>query len=163
MIVLAGSAFLVSGRRYRWTVALLAAASLAVLVGLDIHFLPIAGWVSQSRYILPAAAGVVLAAGFARLRFPVLLARTAVTIAIPIQLYALGLVMTRFQRGPGFGWHPFGGAWLPPGGVLPALTTGAVGAITLGVLVWWVTGRIWQPDRDQLSRPEGSTAVPFTH
>jgi hypothetical protein len=58
-----------------------------------------------------------------------------VGLAVPMQLYALARVMTRFQRGIAAGLNPFGGVWTPPLGSALPLLCALVGGVLLGVIV----------------------------
>jgi hypothetical protein len=91
--------------------------------------------------VLPLAAGAVLAAAFAD-RYEAWLAERGwlsrlvavlVVVPVPVQLYMLARVMTRFQRGIDASLDPFGGTWHPPAGSLLPLAACAVGAGLLGV------------------------------
>jgi Predicted membrane protein (DUF2142) len=151
-------ALLVASRRFRWTMLGLGAVLLAVLVALEVHFVNSVGWVSHGRYVMPAGVGLVLAAAWVgRWRDAlgeagvVRFVRTVVIVALPLHLWALSQVMTRFEEGPGrlinplHGWlrdDPHG--WLPPGGPLPALLLEVAGIVTLGVLAWRL---VTLPDR----------------
>jgi hypothetical protein len=136
-------AMLFVGRRY-WLAALgLFVACLGVLVVLEFAFIHTAGWVAQSRYVLPSGVGVVLAACFVRHWQAALdgaagarLVRLAAVVAVPVHLYALATVMTRFQIGPSSMMQPFHGSWLPKGGPVPALAVEVVGLAVLTVLAW---------------------------
>jgi hypothetical protein len=164
---LALPALLIAGRRYRVAMLGLLTACLAILVVLEFAFIHTAGWVAHSRYVMPAGVGLVLGAAFVR-RWRIALGpapaerlvKLAVLVAVPLQLWALGAVMTRFQIGMSALMDPFKGSWLPAGGPLPALTTEIVGLITLGILAWSVTKR---PDRDPSVSIGDSTGVPSTH
>jgi Predicted membrane protein (DUF2142) len=151
-------ALLVAGRRFRWTILGLSAALLAILVALEVHFVNSVGWVSHGRYVMPAGVGVVLAAAWVRRWSDALgesgatrFVRTVVVVALPLHLWALAQVMTRFEVGPGHpinplhGWrHADPNGWLPSGGPLPALLLEAAGIVTLGVLAWRL---VTAPDR----------------
>ncbi len=167
LAALAVPALLLSGRRYRYAMAGLLVACLGILVVLEFAFIHTAGWVAHARYVMPAGAGLVLGAAFVR-RWQLALGaaptermvRLAVVVAVPLHLWALGAVMTRFQIGPAGLMDPFKGSWLPAGGPLPALTTEVIGLVTLGALAWSVTKR---PDRDLSARHKDSTGIASTH
>ena len=140
---LAVPAALVAGRRYRVAIVGLVAVCVAILVALEFAFIHSAGWFAHSRYVLPSGVGAVLAACFVRRWQAALgaaatarLVRLAVVVAVPVHLYALATVMTRFQIGPTSMMQPFHGSWLPKGGPLPALAVEIVGLAVLAVLVW---------------------------
>jgi hypothetical protein len=155
-------ALLLAGRRFRWTIIALAAVCFAVLVALEVHFVNSVGWVSHGRYIMPTGVGIVLAAAFAgrwraALGEPgvVRLTRAVVLVTLPLHLWALAQVMTRFQIGPTALINPLHGylhhdpaVWLPPGGPLPPLALELAGVVTLGVLAWRL-----------VTMPDGSRAV----
>jgi hypothetical protein len=163
-------ALLFAGRRFRLALLGLFAACLAVLVVLEFSFIHTAGWVAHARYVMPAGVGLVLAAAFVRRWRAALgpgpterMVRMAIVVTVPLQLWALAAVMTRFQLGPTALIDPLKGNWLPKGGPLPALTTEVVGLVTLGVLAWRLTGRPAMPGRAADSAAQDSTAVPSTH
>jgi Predicted membrane protein (DUF2142) len=123
-------AALLAGWRARWALLGLTVASLGLLVALEIYFLPQVGWFSHGRYAMPAAVGIVLGAAVIGrfgewlasrgwlVRYTMIL--TAATV--PLHLYALARVMTRYQVGIAAPLNPFGGVWRPPvGSVLPLL------------------------------------------
>jgi hypothetical protein len=56
-------------------------------------------------------------------------------LTVPMQLYALARVMTRFNRGIAAGLDPFGGVWTPPLGSAVPLLCALVGTGLLGVIV----------------------------
>lgn len=141
-------AALLAGRRFRVAVVGLTAVCLGILVVLELAFIHTQGWTAQSRYVLADGVGVVLAACFVRRWHAALgpaagtrLVRLALIVAVPVHLYALATVMTRFQIGPSALMQPFHGSWLPLGGPLPALSTEIVGLLLLAGLVWWASGR----------------------
>jgi hypothetical protein len=128
------------GRRVRIAITGLLASSLAVLTALEVHYVPLVGWYSQGRYLLPAAAGVVLlpaastrfAARFDRLGpMPALVALGTV----PLHLYALVRVLSRFEVGIEASLRPFDGSWRPVLGPLPPLLACLIGALLLSALV----------------------------
>lgn len=86
-----------AGGRARFAVAGLGVACLAVLVAMDLHYLPRYGWFSQGRYVLPAAVGVVLFAAVASGWDNRRLAWTLTAATVPIQVYAVTAVATGFQ------------------------------------------------------------------
>jgi hypothetical protein len=143
---LAVPALLLAGRRYRLVMAGLAAACLGILVVLEFAFIHTAGWVAHSRYVAPAGAGLVLGACFVRRWHAALgpaparrLVWLAVLVAVPVHLWALAAVMTRFQIGPAGLMDPFGGSWQPAGGPFPALAVETAGLLALAVLAWLAT------------------------
>jgi predicted membrane protein DUF2142 len=116
------------GSRLRLVSVGLVIVCTAMLLGLEVYFVRSSGWFSHGRYVLPVLVGVVLAAAFVPLRRHAALASGLVAATLPIDLYALARVMTRFQSGIDAGLNPFTGSWRPPvGPVLPFL------AITAGV------------------------------
>lgn len=132
-----------AGARLRLAVAGVAAASLAMLVVLELRFVPDFGWFAHSRYAAPLGVGVVLLAatseryrGFLRARgwlgWPVTL---LVAATVPLDLYAFLRVLSRFRSGIAAGLDPFGGTWTPPLGAAPALVTELAGAVALVVVI----------------------------
>jgi hypothetical protein len=132
-----------AGRRYGAVLAALGLLSFAMLVVLELHFLPRDGWFSQGRYALPALVGVVLGAasadGFERrlaargwIRwYPAILAAGATVL----QVYALCRVLTRFSAGIAAPLNPLRGSWHPALGPVPALLALFAGStLLLGVV-----------------------------
>lgn len=141
--VLVGPALWFGTTRLRIGIVAVGVVSAAVLVALELYFAPKVGHFAHGRYVMPLGVGVVLLAGVADRYAAWLsdrgwldrLAAVLVMITIPLDLYALARVMTRFQRGINEGLNPFGGSWQPPlGSALPLLTC-LVGGALLGVIV----------------------------
>lgn len=129
--------------RLRMGIGAVAVASVALLLALELYFAPKVGHFAHGRYVMPLGVGVVLLAGLADRYAAWLsdrgwlnrLAVGLVAVTVPLDLYALARVMTRFQRGINEGLNPTGGTWQPPlGSVLPLLTC-LVGGALLGVIV----------------------------
>jgi hypothetical protein len=149
-------ALLLTGRRYRLVLVGLATACLGILVFLEFAFIHSAGWVAHSRYVMPAGVGLVLAACFVRRWQAALgpgavgrLAWLAVLVAVPVHLWALAAVMTRFQHGPDVLIAPLSGSWQPAGGPLPALAVEVVGLAALTATAWLA---LRQPAPDPVPR-----------
>ncbi|MEV8510926.1 DUF2142 domain-containing protein [Dactylosporangium sp. NPDC051484] len=116
--------------RVRLAIGGIAVVSALLLIGLEVHFVPLRGWYAHGRYVMPLAVGVVIAAAYVD-GFAAWLTRRGwldsvvlalVAITVPLDLYALARVMTRFQVGINAGLQPFGGSWQPASGpVLPLL------------------------------------------
>ena len=124
------------GNRLRLAIVGLALACAVILVGLEIHYVPLVGWFGQTRYVLPVGVGVVLLAGFARgFTLPPWACVTLVGVPVLIDLYALARVMTRFQVGIDAGMNPLHGTWLPPVGPVVPLVSCFVGGLLLAVIV----------------------------
>ncbi|MGC9667105.1 DUF2142 domain-containing protein [Planosporangium sp. 12N6] len=149
------------GWRLRLVLAGLLAFCAAFLVALDVHFAPLSGWFAQGRYALPTAVGVVLLAALAwpaeRVagRFPEpapgrfaervagalaavgpRLALGLVAVTVPLHLYALARVMTRFESGLDASLNPFAGSWRPATGpAVPLLAAVAGLAVLLAVML----------------------------
>ena len=126
--------------RIRLAIAGIFVACYAILAGLEFHYAPLVNWYAHSRYIMPLGAAIVLGAAFsASLRTDRLvddrLLLALVAITVPLQLYALARVMTRFQVGIDAGLHPFGGTWRPVAGPLLPLVLCFVGGLLLAVMV----------------------------
>jgi len=147
-----------AGTRLRLAVAGVFAVCLGILVAGEVHFVPTFGWYSHSRYVAPLGVGVVLLAGtadrfagFMRLRgwlgLPVTL---LVAATVPLDMYALLRVVTRFQSGIAGGLDPFGGSWRSPLGAVPALLAELLGAVLLAAVVAVAAGRwrfaAWQTE-----------------
>ncbi len=120
--------------RVRIAIVGILVASYAILAGLEIHFVPLVGWYAHSRYIMPLGAGAVLCAAFVG-HLPDRLILILVALTVPLDLYALARVMTRFQVGIDAGLHPFGGSWHPPLGSAVPLVATLVGGVLLTVMV----------------------------
>jgi hypothetical protein len=131
-----GRASGITAWRVRIAIVGILVASYAILAALEIHFVPLVGWYAHSRYIMPLGAGAILCAAFAG-RLPDRLILVLVALTVPLDLYALARVMTRFQVGIDAGLHPFGGSWHPPlGSVVPlvaCLVGGALLIVTIGI------------------------------
>ncbi|GAA2634368.1 hypothetical protein GCM10010399_78740 [Dactylosporangium fulvum] len=130
-------------RRLRVAIVTTGVASAVLLVALELYFAPKVGHFAHGRYVMPLGVGVVLMAGVVEryaawlsgkgwLRPLVLI---GVVLTVPMQLYALARVMTRFQHGISHGLDPLGGTWQPPVGSLLPLLCCLVGAVLLGVIV----------------------------
>ncbi|MET7418098.1 DUF2142 domain-containing protein [Dactylosporangium sp. NPDC005555] len=122
-------------------IGILAAAlgSVVLLVALELYFAPKVGHFAHGRYVMPLGVGVVLLAGFTDRYAAWLTARRwllgLILVTVPLHIYALARVMTRFQRGINEGLNPIGGTWQPPlGSVLPLLAC-LVGGALLAVIV----------------------------
>jgi hypothetical protein len=164
------------GRRLALVAGSLGAASIGLLVALELHYLPIIGWFAHGRYAMPAAAGVVLCAASAP-QFERRLARlgrlrrycTVLTgVAAVLHLYILAFVMTRFQSGPGARLDPFAGAWRPPVGTLLPLLALLAGVTIIGVLSATMAGNAGTPGTEPARHtstvhgPPGQHTLPST-
>ncbi|GAA3229766.1 DUF2142 domain-containing protein [Dactylosporangium siamense] len=129
--------------RLRIAIVAVGATSAVLLVALELYFAPKVGHFAHGRYVMPLGVGVVLLAGTADRYAAWLsdrgwldrLALGLVAITIPLDLYALARVMTRFQRGINEGLNPFGGTWQPPLGSVVPLLACLVGGALLAVIV----------------------------
>jgi hypothetical protein len=130
-------------RRLRIAILATAAVSAALLVALELYFAPKVGHFAHGRYVMPLGVGVVLLAASADRYAAWLTAKGwldrlvlgLVALTVPMDLYVLARVMTRFQRGIAEGLNPFGGAWEPGVGSVPPLLCCLVGGVLLGVIV----------------------------
>ena len=131
-------------RRLRIAILGTAAASLGLLVVLELYFAPRLGThFAHGRYVMPLGVGVVLLAAFADRYTAWLTAKgwlprlvlVLVALPVPMDLYVLARVMTRFQRGIAEGLNPFGGSWAPVAGSALPLLCCLVGGVLLGVIV----------------------------
>jgi hypothetical protein len=129
-------------RRYTLVLVGLGVASVAVLVLLELYFLPKVGWFSHGRYAMPSLVGVVLGAAAVG-RFEGLLAGRgwlrgyALALAGEAalgHLYALSLVMSRFQVGINAPLDPLRYTWRPPVGPVPPLLVMLAGVALLVAL-----------------------------
>ncbi|HEX6076308.1 MAG TPA: DUF2142 domain-containing protein [Micromonosporaceae bacterium] len=132
---------LLASRRDRWTLVAVGVGSALALAVLEVAYYPTLNWAQHGRYVMPFGVGLLLIAAVVG-RYPAALGeagqsallRFVVLGTAPLHLYALALVMTRFQGGPGVPVNPFAGDWLPPSGpVLPLLAMIA----GLSLLVWY--------------------------
>ncbi len=145
-------AVLLARRRQALTLVAIITASVGILTVLEVHYRPVLGNSQQGRYLLPFAVGALLGAalvpqwqralggvGARRLSVLCLLATA------PLQFYALGETMTRFERGVHALWQPLGGGWRPILGPYLPLAAEALGLLLLLAVV--------------VSRPRSSGAV----
>jgi len=123
-----------SSGRVRLAILGVLVASYAILAALEIHFAPLVGWYAHSRYVMPLGAGSILIAAFVT-NLPDRLILGMVLLTVPLDLYALARVMTRFEVGIDAGLHPFGGTWHPPLGSVVPLVACLVGGALLTVMV----------------------------
>jgi hypothetical protein len=107
----------------------------ALLIALEFIFVPGHGWFSHGRYALPVLVGAVLVGASAGPRIP-WLPTVLVAATLPVHLYALARVMTRFQVGIAQSFAPFGGSWLPPVPPFVPLMIVPVGVALLTAIVW---------------------------
>jgi hypothetical protein len=134
LAALALPAFVRGSRRTRLALAGLAGAWLVILVGLDAYFVRTLGWISHGRYGLPIAVGIVIGAACLRTDVPRWdLALVAATV--PLHVYTLGSVLTRYRLGTDARFDPFRGGWSPLLGPAVPLLVGAAGALMLTWLV----------------------------
>jgi hypothetical protein len=136
---LVAPALLRGPNRLRVAIAAAFAVSALLLVALELYFAPKVGHFAHGRYVMPLGVGVVLLAASVE-RYPEWLRElplivTVAALTVPMQVYALARVMTRFQRGIEAGLNPFGGSWTPPVGAAVPLLCALVGAGLLGVIV----------------------------
>jgi hypothetical protein len=118
--------------RIRIAVAGIVVACGGLLAALEIHFVPLVGWYAHGRYIMPLGVGaVIIAVWRSNGRFLVALALATV----PLDLYAMVRVMTRFQVGMDAALNPFGGTWQPATGPIAPLLACLVGGLLLTVTV----------------------------
>jgi hypothetical protein len=110
-------------------------AGFGLLVALEFVFVPGHGWFSHGRYALPVLVGAVLVGATAGPRIP-WLPTVLVAATLPVHLYALARVMTRYQVGIAESFAPFGGSWLPPVPPLLLLVCVPAGVALLTATVW---------------------------
>lgn len=139
MAALVVPALWLAGWRVRLAIGGIAVVCALLLVGLEVHFVPLRGWYAQGRYVMPLAAGVLitaaytddLAAWLARRGWLDRVALALVGATVPLDLYALARVMTRFQAGIDARLQPFGGSWQPASGPVLPLLACLVGGLLL--------------------------------
>ncbi|TQS46468.1 DUF2142 domain-containing protein [Cryptosporangium phraense] len=117
--------------------------SVVFLVGFEVLYYPHIGWGQQSRYVLPFGVGVLLFAGCLR-RWEQRLGEVATRRFVMIcaagagvmHVWALAVVMTRFQVGQGTkSLSALRGSWQPAVGPELPLLIAAVGGVLLVALV----------------------------
>jgi hypothetical protein len=136
-------AALLASRRERWALVAVGAGSALALAALEVRYYATLSWAQHGRYVMPLGVGLLLLAAVVG-RYPAALrtdgqralARTAVLGAAPIHLFALVVVMTRFQSGPGSPVNPFRGTWMPETGPVVPLLALTAGVALLGWYVW---------------------------
>jgi hypothetical protein len=117
------------GWRERGVLAGLVLAGFGLLVALEFYFVPTAGWFSHGRYALPILVGAVLVAAARDPRRQRRWWPPALVLAtVPVHLYALVRVLSRYREGIDASLSPFGGRWDPP---VPAPL--ALAAVLVGV------------------------------
>jgi len=116
--------------------------SVGLLVVLDAWFVRSIGWISHARYVLPAAVGVVLIAAvadrlsLARLRPALDRPALLVAVTVPLHVYAVAMVISRYRSGPDAVVNPFRGDWTPLWGPVVPLVAVLLGALGLALLTW---------------------------
>jgi Predicted membrane protein (DUF2142) len=125
--------------RLRLAIAGIFVVCLGLLVTMEVHYVPTYGWYSQSRYVMALGAGIVLLAPFGERMLSVLGERgllglpvvCLVAATVPLDIYALVRVMTRFSVGIAASFDPFGGSWRPPLGSFVPLVAALLGGVGL--------------------------------
>jgi hypothetical protein len=158
---------LLAQRRTTVVVAGLGLASLAVLVLLELYFLPTVGWFAQARYAMPSLIGILLIPAvrgrweeqLVRRRW---LRRNALVLAgaaSAVHVYALARVMTRFEDGITAPVNPLHYVWRPPVGPVLPLVLMLAGVAVLTTLV--IAARpVNAASAIAFYRPRTTTAVP---
>jgi hypothetical protein len=124
--------------RARLVIVGLVVAGFGLLIALEFHFVPTAGWFSHGRYALPILVGAVIMSALVLddqtpRWLPRWLPTALVAATAPVHLYALVRTLSRYRVGIEASFSPFSGAWSPPvnaGLVLLAVLVG------VGLLVW---------------------------
>jgi hypothetical protein len=154
-------ALLLGGRRVRLVTAGLAVACGLLLVTLEARYAPVVGWSQHGRYAMPALVGMVLVPAYggrlaAWLTVRGRLSRFVVGIVaatVPLHLYALARVMTRFQVGIDAPLDPLRGSWHPPVGSVTPLVTALTGLVLLVGIAVGTAGAAVRPRTRQGTRP----------
>jgi hypothetical protein len=124
----------IAGRRLVLVSAGLLVALAALLIALDAVFVRAVGWVSQGRYALSVAAGIVIAAAFwipsRRPRWWMVIGAALV----PLHVYTFVAVLVRYRAGEDARLNPFAGTWTPAVGPLLPLLLCLAGAALIGWL-----------------------------
>nr|WP_275941256.1 DUF2142 domain-containing protein [Planosporangium flavigriseum] len=150
------------GRRLRLTIAGLGVFCLAMLVALDWHFAPLSGWFSHGRYAMPTGVGIVLLAALARpVRRPHWLPAALVVATLPVHLYALARVMTRFSSGMDASLNPFAGGWHPAGGAVTPLLVAVLGFVALAAVGWITQRSAYASPGTVLGEPDNGCVTPI--
>ena len=130
-------------RRTTLVVAGLVVVSLAILIALELVFLPRGRWYAHGRYVLPVLVGAVLVAGWAAPRVKGYVPTALVVATAPVHLYALTRVMARFQSGGSAGVTSVGdGPWRSPSGTIAPL---ACALVAVALLVATILNRRTSP------------------
>ncbi len=142
--VLALPALIRSRGRYRLVWAGLAVTCLAILVALELWFVPRLGWYAHGRYIMPLGVGLLLLPAFGdryqstvRPAWVRWFVRVVVVVAGAIEWRALEGVQWRFVHGI----TPTRVLWSPRYGSLAPLVAEAAGVLLLAALGWWLVRR----------------------
>jgi hypothetical protein len=155
-------------RRHAATLVGVAVTALLFLTVLELGFLHSIGWSQHGRYVMPLGVGFVLGAVTLRPYERKLgrlgtakLTRVVAVAAAALQVWALLVVQTRFQYGPGRGLNPFGGGWQPVAGPAAPLVAEILGAGLLAAVAWWVSRpQAWVDPPGNIVPPEPDAAVP---
>jgi hypothetical protein len=148
-----GTAWRLAGRRLVLVSAGLLVALATLLITLDAFFVRSVGWVSQGRYVLPVAAGIVIAAGFwLPPRRPLWWAVVGGAL-LPLHAYTFLAVMVRYRAGEGAGLNPFTGTWTPSVGPVLPLVLCLAGA---ALIAWLAAASEFE------TTPDNPVATPVT-
>ncbi len=130
------------GWRLRLVLAGIVACCFALLVALDYHFAPQSGWFAHGRYAMPTGVGLVLLAAmftggpsrWTSISASRWFAIGLVAATVPVQLYALARVLTRYESGIEAPLNPFRGSWHPAGGAALPLLVLAMGLLLVVIV-----------------------------
>ncbi|MGH3714346.1 MAG: DUF2142 domain-containing protein [Micromonosporaceae bacterium] len=158
-------AALLAARRDRWILIGIGLASAFALALFEVAYYKTLNWAQHGRYVMPLGVGLLLlAAVVGRYRTAlgtdgrIRLLRMVVVGTAPLHLFALALVMTRFQSGPTSPINPLIGAWLPPFGPVVPLLALTAGVTLLGVYAWRL--RVFDSEQPTLTPAAPPTPSP---
>lgn len=147
------AAVAVARRVDRWRMFVIFLGGVITPTLLQVWYINKYGPVTQGRYLLPILSGLVLLAAFVLeengmpARVARFVGRLAVIVLLPLNLFALGYTMVRWQHGlrqsplPRRDLNPLAGPWHPPLGSGLPLLAGLIGACLVGALLWTTVGR----------------------
>lgn len=144
-------AALAADRRRRWVILGIPVVSLAMLIGFEHQYLRLLGYAQFGRYVLPltvASLAVAAVSAYPAPRSVVRrLTKAVAVMAAGCHMFALPLVMTRFQHDPYTRIAPLTGTWLPASGPIVPLVLVSAGGGLLIVLGWAASRWTAQPAR----------------
>lgn len=162
-------AIALASRLDRWRMFVIFVGGAITPTLLQVWYINKYGPVTQGRYLLPLLSGLVLFASFVLeesgmpARVARFVGRLAAIVLLPLNLFALGYTMVRWQHGlgqyplPRRDLNPLAGPWHPPLGSVVPLLAGLIGACVVGALLWTTVGR---PSTEWASAGDADHAEP---